>query len=77
MNFSTLKLASFVALTFVCAHWMACGLYMITALEPHAVGTVMLLVEFAYVDLNLQQPLYAFHEATSSLVLFAATHVAD
>jgi hypothetical protein len=37
MNFSTLKLASFVAITFVCAHWMACGLYMVTAAEPHAV----------------------------------------
>jgi len=40
MNFSTLKLWSFVALTFVCAHWMACGLYMITALEPQAVRNV-------------------------------------
>ena len=37
MNFSTLKLASFVAITFVCAHWMACGLYMVTAAESRVV----------------------------------------
>ena len=31
---STLKLASFIAFTFVCAHWLACGLYLVTSLEP-------------------------------------------
>ena len=30
---STLKLASFIAFTFVCAHWLACGMYLITSLE--------------------------------------------
>lgn len=30
---STLKLASFICFTFVCAHWLACGLYLVTALE--------------------------------------------
>lgn len=37
VNFSTLRLCSFLCITFMCAHWLACGLHLVTALEPHAV----------------------------------------
>ena len=37
INYSTLKLCFFVALTLVIAHWIACGLFLITSLEPHMV----------------------------------------
>ena len=37
INYSTLKLCFFVALTLVIAHWIACGLFLITSFEPHMV----------------------------------------
>ncbi len=37
INYSTLKLCFFVAFTLVIAHWIACGLYLITSFEPHTV----------------------------------------
>ena len=37
INYSTLKLCLFVAFTLVVAHWIACGLYLITSFEPHTV----------------------------------------
>jgi len=37
INYSTLKLCFFVALTLVVAHWIACGLFLITSFEPHMV----------------------------------------
>ena len=37
INYSTLKLCFFVVLTLVIAHWIACGLFLITSFEPQTV----------------------------------------
>ena len=37
INYSTLKLCFFVAFTLVIAHWIACGLFLITSFEPRMV----------------------------------------